>query len=76
MERERERDIYIYTKSTSMKDESDNMFYLERGPIEYSIYSVPTKQGSHNFIPAQPLYDSCCVVVRFTIPSKYSIYLV
>ena len=54
------------------------IFYLDLRTIEYSIYCLPsTKQGSDNFIPAQPLYDSCCAAcVKFTIPSKYSIYLV
>ena len=60
----------IYLRPTSIKDKSYTIFYLQKDPIKYSIYSVSYPR-SHSTIPR------CCgVCVRITIPSKYSIYLV
>ena len=74
----------IYLRPTSIKDKSYTIFYLQKDPIKYSIYSVSYPR-SHSTIPRRmteciscgKTISSCCgVCVRITIPSKYSIYLV
>ena len=74
----------IYLRPTSIKDKSYTIFYLQKDPTKYSIYSVSYPR-SHSTIPRRmteciscgKTVSSCCgVCVRITIPSKYSIYLV